>query len=60
MEFILFTVVAVVLYVVADRIVDAIEVRVGRRFEYRTLYFFGILLFLALVAFSLINAIGGR
>jgi hypothetical protein len=59
-ELIYFTVVAVALYVVADRILDAVEVRAGRRFEYRTLYFFGILLVLALMAFALIDAVGGR
>jgi len=59
-ELIAFTVVAVALYVAADRILDTVEVRAGRRFEYRTLYFFGILLFLGLATFSLINAVGGR
>ena len=60
MELITFTVVAVVLYVVADRVVDALETRAGRRFEHRTLYFFGILLVLALATFALIDAWGGR
>lgn len=60
MESLAFIVIAVVLYIIADRILDAVEVQVGRRFEYRTLYFFGILLVLALSAFSLINIFGGR
>lgn len=60
MESLVFIVIAVVLYIVADRILDAIEVWVGRRFDYRTLYFFGILLVLALIALSLIDALGGR
>lgn len=60
MELLVFTVVAVALYVVADRVLDAVEVRAGRRFEYRTFYFFGILIVLALAAFSLINAVSGR
>ena len=60
MESLVFIVIAVVLYIVADRILDAVEVRAGRRFQYRTLYFFGILLVLALAAFALIDAFGGR
>lgn len=51
MEAIWYTVVAIVLYLVSNRILDAVERRVGRRFEYRTLIFFGILLTLAIVAF---------
>lgn len=60
MESLVFIVIAVVLYIVADRVLDAVEVRAGRRFQYRTLYFFGILLVLALAAFALIDAFGGR
>ena len=60
MESLVFIVIAVVLYIVADRVLDAVEVRAGRRFQYRTLYFFGILLVLALAAFALIDAFGDR
>jgi len=60
LESLVFIVIAVVLYIVADRVLDAVEVRAGRRFQYRTLYFFGILLVLALAAFALIDAFGGR
>jgi len=60
LESLVFIVIAVVLYIVADRILDAVEVRAGRRFQYRTLYFFGILLVLALAAFALIDAFGDR
>lgn len=59
-ETVFFVIVAIVLYVAADRILDRLEIAAGRRFEYRTLYFFGILLVLALITFSLINALGGR
>jgi predicted nucleic acid-binding Zn ribbon protein len=51
----LFTVLAVVLYLVADRVLDAAERRAGRRFEYRSLYFFLILLLLAVVSFALVR-----
>jgi predicted PurR-regulated permease PerM len=47
----LFVVVAVVLYVAADRLLDWFERRAGRRLEHRSLIFFAILLFLAFIAF---------
>jgi hypothetical protein len=55
MQIVLFTVVAVILYLVADRLLDALELRAGRRFEYRSLIFFAILLPLAMLAFALIQ-----
>jgi len=41
-------------------IVDRIEVAAGRRFENRSLLFFGILLTLALISFSLIRFYTGN
>lgn len=55
MQIVLFTVVAVVLYVVSDRILVALELRAGRRFDNRSLIFFAILLVLAIVSFSLVQ-----
>lgn len=55
MEIILFTALAVVLYLVADRVLDALERRAGRRFEYRSVYFMLILLVLAVVTFELVQ-----
>lgn len=55
MEALYFTLVAIGLYLVADRILDRIELAAGKRFEYRSLLFFAILLTLALVTFSLIR-----
>ncbi len=52
-----FTVVGIVAYLVADRLLDWIEVRRGNRFEHRTLIFFILLLALALGAFQLINLV---
>jgi hypothetical protein len=51
----LFTALAVVLYLVSDRALNALEVRAGRRFEYRSLIFFVILLTLAIVVFSAVQ-----
>lgn len=54
-EALTYTVVAVVLYFASDWILQRAEVTYGRRFEYRTLIFFAILLVLALLSFSLIR-----
>jgi hypothetical protein len=54
-QILLFTALAVVLYLVADRALNALEVRAGRRFEYRSLYFFVILLALAIAVFSAVQ-----
>ena len=55
MEMLLFTALAVVLYLVADRALNALEVRAGRRFAYRSLVFFAILLALAIAVFSAVQ-----
>lgn len=55
MSAIYYTLAAIVLYLVADRILDRIEVAAGKRFEYRSLVFFAILLTLALGTFSIIR-----
>jgi len=54
-ETIVFTVIGIAAYVIADRILNWMEVRRGARFEYRTLIFFALLLALALGAFQLVN-----
>ena len=55
MQILLFTALAAVLYLVSDRALNALEVRAGRRFEYRSLIFFVILLVLAVLAFSAVQ-----
>ena len=55
MQIVLFTVLAIVLYLVADRLLVALEMRAGRRFEYRSLIFFAILLVLAVLAFAAVQ-----
>lgn len=55
MEAVYFTVVGIVLYLVADRLVVMVERRAGRVLEHRTLLFFAVLLTLALVAFAAIR-----
>lgn len=57
MEMVYYTVVAVILYFVSDWLLNRIEHRAGRRFEHRTLYFFGILVTLALLSFAAIRQV---
>ncbi len=59
MQFVYFTLIAIGLYLLSDWLLDRIEVLAGRRFEYRSLIFFAILLTLALVSFSLIRVYTG-
>ena len=54
MEIVLFTLVAIGLYLTAEAILRAMEARRGAPFLYRTLIFFALLLGLALPVFALI------
>ena len=60
MEIVYFTLVAAVLYLIANWAVDRMEVAAGRRFQYRSLLFFAILLSLALGSFYLIRIYTGN
>ena len=55
MEILAFTVVAIGIYIVSDRLLDRAEIMAGRRFKYRQLIFFAIILVLASVSFALIQ-----
>jgi len=55
MSAIWFTLVAIILYLFSDWVLNRFEVAVGRRFEHRSLIFFAILLSLALITFSVIQ-----
>ena len=59
MSAIYFTIVGIALYFTSDWLLQRVEARAGRRFEYRTLIFFVILLTLALIMFSFIQEITG-
>jgi predicted PurR-regulated permease PerM len=54
-----FTLAAIVLYIVSDRVLDLLERRAGRRFENRSLIFFGLLLGLSLVTFAVVRRFAG-
>jgi Ca2+/Na+ antiporter len=55
MSIVYFTLVAIVLYLAADWLLNRAEIAAGRRFAHRSLIFFAILLSLALTSFTLIQ-----
>lgn len=57
MEIIAFTVAGIIIYVISDRLLDRAEVMAGRRFQYRTIIFFFIILTLAVSSFAVIRAL---
>jgi len=59
MQALYFVLAAVLLYFLADRVLDRIERAAGRRFEYRTLVFFALLFGSTLVAFWIMRLILG-
>ena len=59
MEFLYFTVIAVVLYAFSDWLLRRIEAHLGRHLEQRSLIFFAILLTSALLSFGLIRLLTG-
>ncbi|MGI9200485.1 MAG: hypothetical protein ACR2QL_05465 [Woeseiaceae bacterium] len=60
MEIVYFTLVAALLYLISNWLVERLEVAAGRRFEYRSLLFFVVLLTLAMVSFYLIRLYTGN
>ena len=59
MEIVYFTLAAIFLYFGANWILNRIETAAGRRFEYRSIIFFAILLVMALTSFALIRHFSG-
>jgi predicted PurR-regulated permease PerM len=59
MEILYFTLTAIFLYVAADWILNRFERAAGKRFAYRSLIFFAILLVMALTSFTLISNMSG-
>ena len=56
---ILYTVAAVLLYLVSDWILNQIEIKRGERLEHRSLIFFVIIMVLAMSTFTLIERMAG-
>lgn len=59
MSVLYFTLVGIALYLFSDWLLQRVEASAGRRFEYRSLIFFVILLSLAVITFEFIQRIGG-
>ncbi|MDH3979223.1 MAG: hypothetical protein OEU91_01775 [Gammaproteobacteria bacterium] len=59
MEILYFTLAAILLYFGADWILNRAEKAAGKRFEYRSLIFFAILLVMALTSFALVRQLTG-
>jgi hypothetical protein len=55
MEIVYFTAAGLFVYALSDAILNRIESRLGRQLRYRSLYFFGIMLTVALLTFWLIR-----
>lgn len=60
MSIVYFTLAAAVLYLLSDWILEWVEVTAGRRFQHRSLVFFGILLTLAMTSFALVSYLTGN
>ena len=60
MDAIYFTLVAIVLYLFSDWLLEQIEIKAGKRLEHRSLIFFVILLALAMTSFWLIRMYTGN
>jgi hypothetical protein len=58
LEILLFTLVAIILYLVSDGIVKAIEKQKGELLENRSIIFFIIIFVLAVVTFNLLQTYG--
>ena len=60
MSIVYFTLAAAFLYLLSDWILERVEVTAGRRFQHRSLVFFGILLTLSVTSFTLISYLTGN
>jgi hypothetical protein len=60
MSIVYFTLAAAILYLLSDWVLERVEVTAGRRFQHRSLVFFGILLTLSVTSFTLISYLTGN
>ena len=59
MSIVYFTLIAAILYLFSDWVLQRVEAAAGRRLEHRSIVFFCILLALALASFSFISQMTG-
>ena len=57
MEILYYTLTAIALYLLSDWLLERIENALGRRLQYRSLVFFGIILILALLVSRLVTGL---
>jgi len=57
MQMMYLTIAGLLLYLVSDWILQRVEIHYGKRFEYRNLFFFLILVSLSLISFALIRVL---
>jgi hypothetical protein len=60
MAYLYYTITAVILYLLSDWILNKIETYYGKRFEYRSVIFFVIIMILAVGSFEMIDRIVGE
>ena len=60
MAYIYYTITAVLLYLLSDWILNKIETYYGKRFEYRSVIFFVIIMVLAVGSFEIIDRVVGE
>ena len=60
MAYLYYTITAVLLYLLSDWILNKIETYYGKRFEYRSVIFFVIIMILAVASFEMIDRIVGE
>ena len=60
MAYLYYTITAVLLYLLSDWILNQIETYYGKRFEYRSVLFFVIIMILAVGSFEIIDRIVGE
>ena len=60
MAYLYYTITAVLLYLLSDWILNKIETYYGKRFEYRSVIFFVIIMVLAVASFEMIDRIVGE
>jgi len=60
MAYLYYTITAVLLYLLSDWILNKIETYYGKRFEYRSVIFFVIIMILAVGSFEMIDRVVGE
>ena len=60
MQYLMYTITAVILYLLADWMLNQIEVAVGNRLKYRSVVFFVIIMVMALISFNLLDEMFGE